>query len=31
VLAELDAIKDVLTGITARLDTIERRLTDGGE
>jgi transcriptional regulator with XRE-family HTH domain len=30
VLAELDAIKDVLTGITARLDTIERRLADGG-
>jgi transcriptional regulator with XRE-family HTH domain len=30
VLAELDAIKDVLTGITSRLDTIERRLADGG-
>jgi hypothetical protein len=29
VLAELDAIKDVLTGITTRLDTIERRLADG--
>jgi len=29
VLAELDAIKEVLTGITARLDTIERRLADG--
>ena len=29
VLAELDAIKGVLTGITARLDTIERRLADG--
>ena len=30
VLAELDAIKDTLTGITSRLDTIERRLADGG-
>lgn len=30
VLAELDAIKDVLTGITSRLDTIERWLADGG-
>jgi transcriptional regulator with XRE-family HTH domain len=31
VLAELDAIKDVLTGITTRLDAIERQLADEDE
>jgi hypothetical protein len=31
VLTELDVIKEVLTRIAARLDTIERRLADGDE